>query len=200
MDWIVVAVQWLHVVLGVFWFGAVLYSDFILIPALNTLPLPTQKSVGAALGARANRILPPVAVAVVLLGILRGTVFGPIKSLDALTTPYGITWLVALLVTIATLVFAIRVLGPALERLGTIPEAEALNPDGLRLGRGHNARCPNQASQLPRAGAVRVHLHVHDPDAVRPLSGAVSDLRTRADRSRPPSLRPRTCSWASGAD
>jgi uncharacterized membrane protein len=130
MDWIVVAVQWLHVVLGVFWFGAVLYSDFILIPALNTLPLPTQKTVGAAIGARANRILPPVAIAVVLLGIIRGTVFGPIKSLDALATPYGITWLLALLVTIATIVFAIRVLGPALERLGTIPEAEALNPDG----------------------------------------------------------------------
>ena len=130
MDWVIVAVQWLHVVLGVFWFGAVLYSDFILIPALNTLPLPTQRTVGAALGARANRILPPVAIAVVLLGIVRGTVFGPIKSLEALATPYGITWLVALVVTIVTIAFAIRVLAPALERLGTIPESEALNPDG----------------------------------------------------------------------
>ncbi len=135
MDWVVVAVQWLHVLLGIFWFGAVLYSDFILIPALNTLPLGTQKTVAAALGARANRILPPVAIAVVLLGIVRGTMFGPIKSIEALGTPYGITWLVALIVSIATVIFAIRVLGPALERLGSIPDAEAFNPDGSASAR-----------------------------------------------------------------
>ena len=130
MDWVLFAVQWLHVILGVLWFGAVLYSDFILIPALNTLPLTTQKTIGAALGARANRILPPVAIAVLLLGIVRGTVFGPIKSLEALATPYGITWLVALIVTIGTIVFAIRVLAPNLERLASIPDAEAFNADG----------------------------------------------------------------------
>jgi uncharacterized membrane protein len=33
MDWLLFVVQWLHVFLGIFWFGAVLYSDFILIPA-----------------------------------------------------------------------------------------------------------------------------------------------------------------------
>lgn len=130
MDWVLVGVQWLHVLLGIFWFGAILYSDFILIPALNTLPLGTQKTIGAAIGARAGRILPPVAMAVLLLGIVRGTVFGPIKSLEALGTPYGITWSVALVVTIATIVFAIRVLGPALGRLGSITDAEAFNPDG----------------------------------------------------------------------
>jgi uncharacterized membrane protein len=130
MDFVIVVVQWLHVLLGIFWFGAVLYSDFILIPALNTLPLPTQRTIGAAIGARANRILPGVAIAVLVLGIIRGTVFGPIKSLDALGTPYGLTWLLALIVTVATIIFAVRVFAPALDRLGSIPDAEALNPDG----------------------------------------------------------------------
>lgn len=135
MDWIVFVVQWLHVILGIFWFGAILYSDFILIPAINTLPLATQKAVGAALGVRGNRIFPAVAVAVLILGVIRGTMFGPIKSFDALTTAYGITWLVALVATIVTIVFAVRVLGPSLERLGSIPDAEALNPDGSASAR-----------------------------------------------------------------
>jgi hypothetical protein len=37
---------------------------------------------------------------VVLLGIIRGTVFGPIRSFSFLfTSAYGITWLIALLVS-----------------------------------------------------------------------------------------------------
>jgi len=67
---------------------------------------------------------------VILLGILRGTVFGQLRSLDALTTAYGITWLVALVFAIGTFVWGLRVIGPSLERLATIPDAEALNADG----------------------------------------------------------------------
>lgn len=130
MDWVLFVVQWLHVILAILWFGGVLYSDFVLIPAFNTLPLPTQRAVGAAIGARANRIIPAVAGAVILLGIVRGTVFGPLKSLDAFTTPYGITWIASLLLAIGIFVFGLRVIGPSLERLGSIPDAEALNPDG----------------------------------------------------------------------
>jgi hypothetical protein len=130
MDWVLFAVQWLHVILAILWFGSVLYSDFVLIPALNTLPLPTQRQVGAAIGARANRIIPPVAGAVILFGIIRGTVLGQVQSLEALTTPYGITWLVSLVLAIGTFMYGLRVIKPSLDRLGSIPDSEALNPDG----------------------------------------------------------------------
>ena len=130
MDWLVFVVQWLHVILGVLWFGAVLYADFILIPALNTLPLTTQRAVGAAVGARGTPIIFPAAVGVILLGIVRGTVFGPIKSLDALATAYGITWLVALALAVGLFVYGLRVLAPSLERLAAIPDAEAITADG----------------------------------------------------------------------
>lgn len=130
MDWMLFAVQWAHVVLAIFWFGGVLYGDIVLVPALGTLSLPTQRGVGAAIGARANRVVPPVAGLVILLGILRGTVFGQLKSLDALTTTYGITWLVALAFAIGTFMFGLRVIGPSLERLSSISDDEALNPDG----------------------------------------------------------------------
>ena len=130
MDWLVFVVQWLHVILAVLWFGSVLYSDFVLIPALNTLPLTTQRTVGAAIGVRANRIIPPVAGLVILLGIVRGTVLGPIKSLDALTSAYGLTWLLALALAAATFMYGVRVIAPSLERLAAIPDSEALNADG----------------------------------------------------------------------
>ncbi len=130
MNWGQFVVQWLHVGLGVLWFGTVLYNSTILIPALSRLPLGSQRDIGRAIGEQAFKVIRPVAAAVILLGIIRGTLFGPIKSLDALTTAYGITWLVALAFAIGAATWAERMIAPALERMNTIPEAEALNPDG----------------------------------------------------------------------
>jgi hypothetical protein len=130
MDWAQFVVQWLHVGLGVLWFGTVLYNASILIPAISRLPLATQRQVGQAIGEQGFRVIPPVAALVIILGALRGTVFGPIKSVDALTTAYGITWLVALAFAIGAFAWAERVIKPSLARMNAIPEAEALGPDG----------------------------------------------------------------------
>ena len=135
MDWALFGVQWLHVVLAIMWFGTVLFSDFVLIPALGTLPLATQRAAVAAIGARSNRIMPTVAGLVILLGILRGTVFGSIRSLEALTSTYGLTWLLALVLASGVFLFGLRVIGPSLERLGSISEAEAFNADGTPTAR-----------------------------------------------------------------
>jgi hypothetical protein len=130
MDWLTIVVQWLHILLAIFWFGGALYSDFVLVPALSTLSLPTQREVGVAIGARAVRIIPAVAGGVILLGIIRGTVLGNVKSLGDLGSPYGITWLVALIVAIATFWWGLRVITPAIDRLNAVPETQALGPDG----------------------------------------------------------------------
>jgi uncharacterized membrane protein len=50
MDWLQVIVQWLHVFLGIFWFGSTLYSDVILIPAVTSLPIARQREVVAPSG------------------------------------------------------------------------------------------------------------------------------------------------------
>lgn len=130
MNWLVFAVQWLHVALGVLWFGAVLYNAVILFPALNQLPLGTQRQIGRAIGDQGFMVIPPVAWAVIILGFLRGTVFGQINGFDDLTTAYGITWLVALIFAIGAIFWAERVIRPSLERMNAIPETEALGPDG----------------------------------------------------------------------
>jgi uncharacterized membrane protein len=130
VDWGLFVVQWLHVFFGIFWFGAVLYGDFILIPALNTLPLAKQREFGSVVGARGIRVIRPVGIATILLGIIRGTFFGQIQSVDALTTTYGLSWSVALIAAIATFWWGDRVITPAVERLMKLPEPEAVGPDG----------------------------------------------------------------------
>jgi hypothetical protein len=54
MDWVVVGAQWLHVLLGIIWFGNSLVVAAILIPSLNPLPILTQREVGSRYGERAT--------------------------------------------------------------------------------------------------------------------------------------------------
>ena len=130
MDWLQFGAQWLHVLFGILWFGAALTTNFIFVPALMKLPLDRQREVGGLYGDRASRVLSIAAMTVITLGIIRGTIFGPIKSADALGTNYGITWLVALIAAIATYAWAKRVIEPAIGRLNAIDPARALLPGG----------------------------------------------------------------------
>ena len=130
MDWVQVGVQWLHVLAGITWFGAVIYGDFILIPALMTLPVDVQRAAGGAIGLRATRVIPGAATAVIVLGILRGTVWGRIHSFADVTTTYGYLWLTALVLAVATFAFAKVVIEPGIARINAIDPAEAVRPDG----------------------------------------------------------------------
>jgi len=92
MDWIVVAVQWLHVLLGILWFGNALVLDVIVIPAINRLPIVAQRQVASLIGARATPIFHVVVPLIIVLGFIRGAVLGPIKSIEFLLgTAYGLT-------------------------------------------------------------------------------------------------------------
>jgi uncharacterized membrane protein len=127
MDWVVVGAQWLHVLLGIIWFGNSLVVAAILIPSLNPLPILTQREVGSRYGERATRLFDVLVPAVIVLGMIRGTLLGPIKSAgDVLGTPYGVTWLVALIAAIVTFLWGRIVINGALQRMNNAP----LNPDG----------------------------------------------------------------------
>jgi uncharacterized membrane protein len=131
VDWLVFAVQWLHVLTAVTWFGAIIYADFILIPALTTLPIDQQRAAGGAVGARAQKVILPAAIAVIVLGVLRGTVFGSIKTADTLFgTAYGITWLVALVLALVTAYWGARVVGGAVDKISAFDPARTVLADG----------------------------------------------------------------------
>jgi uncharacterized membrane protein len=127
MDWLVVTVQWLHVLLGILWFGNALVLDLIVIPAINRLPIVAQRDVASYIGSRATPLFQVVVPTIIVLGIIRGTLLGPIKSLDVLLgSAYGLTWLTALGATTLTYLFGLFVIVPALRRMDLTP----LNPDG----------------------------------------------------------------------
>jgi uncharacterized membrane protein len=103
MDWAGFAIHWLHVLGGIFWFGGALYGNIVLFPVVLKLPEPVQRAVMSPLLPAGDRVILPVAIATILLGVLRGTVLGRIHALADLTTAYGIAWLVGLATAIIVL-------------------------------------------------------------------------------------------------
>jgi uncharacterized membrane protein len=129
--WGLIVIQWLHVLLGMFWFGSTLYLDVVVIPAVMTLPLEQQRSVSKPLTWLGERVLIPAAILVILLGLVRGTIFGPVKTWTFLLgTAYGLTFLLALLAALATLAWGLLVLTRADRRLDAFPLADVLQPEG----------------------------------------------------------------------
>lgn len=103
MDWLVFAIQWLHILLGILWFGNSLVLAAIIIPAVNRLPILAQREIGGHIGARTQRVMDVVGPSVIVLGVIRGTLLGPITSPSSLLgTAYGLTWLIALVVAVMT--------------------------------------------------------------------------------------------------
>jgi uncharacterized membrane protein len=102
MDWGEFAAQWLHLLFGIFWFGSVLFADFILVPAIMTQPSERQVHMINAVAGRGDRIIVWVAILAIVSGIVRGTIYGPIKDGAALGTEYGIYWIIGLVAALAT--------------------------------------------------------------------------------------------------
>jgi uncharacterized membrane protein len=130
VDWGVFVVQWLHVIAAITWFGAVIYTDFILIPAITTLPPREQRTAGTAIGNQSTKVIIGAAAAVIVLGFLRGTVWGRIHSLDALATPYGLAWLLALVLSLVAFYWGLRVITAALVRFNAFDLDQAVLADG----------------------------------------------------------------------
>src|SRR5437868_303440 len=104
--WMIMLLHWLHVFLGIFWFGSMLYVGFVLVPSLRRLPLEQQRTIPGPVNEQAERVLFPISILVVILGLVHGTILGPVRSLDYLLgTAYGLTFLVAALVAGATVVW-----------------------------------------------------------------------------------------------
>src|SRR5215475_10931842 len=102
-------VQWLHILSGVIWFGGYILIDFALWPALLQRPAADARRTFAALEKYIGPLMAASGSLVVLLGILRGTALGPIKSLDALLgTAYGLTWLTALILALLLAIWGAR--------------------------------------------------------------------------------------------
>ena len=116
----IIAIQWFHEFLGIFWFGGTLYLNFMVVPVILSLPLGQQRDISVPLGILSNRVLPLVGSLVILLGLLRGTVWGSVQSFAFLFgTTYGLTFLFAFLVACTVLIWGHFGPGRAAMRLNT---------------------------------------------------------------------------------
>jgi hypothetical protein len=127
MNWLVFGVQWTHMLLGILWFGNALSLDVIVIPAINRLPIVTQREVASYIGSRTTPIFHVVVPLIIALGFVRGTLLGPIKTLDVLFgSAYGLTWVIALIVAFVTYLWGLFAIIPGLRVMNGAP----VNADG----------------------------------------------------------------------
>jgi len=100
MTWIVL-VQWLHVLAGVVWVGGYVTMTLVVWPALLRRPPGEARALVETLGPRLGALMGASGLLVLVLGLLRGTVFGPIRSFATLFgTAYGLTFLAALVLAL----------------------------------------------------------------------------------------------------
>jgi uncharacterized membrane protein len=135
---LLVAVHWLHVLAGMVWFGGQVFINLVLWPMLLRRPAGEARELVQGMGRWAGPLMGGSGMAVLLLGILRGTWLGPVRSPGALfSTPYGLTFLAALLLTVFVMGHAGRARERVMERVW----------DG-------DAYRPGAAEHLRRSGAV----------------------------------------------
>jgi putative copper export protein len=121
----VAIIEGLHMLFATFWFGGTLFVNFVLGPATARTSPAAAGEMGVQIGIQANRVIPPVAGLAILLGFLRGTVWGPIDSLSAVfNTGFGRWWFIALVLAIITFLWGERLTGPAAASIGTATTAE----------------------------------------------------------------------------
>ena len=134
MIWVLGALTFLHILAAVGWWGTTATLQAFVVPAARKLSAEEQVAWWRSLTVLTKRYLAPVAGLTILLGIVRGIAGG---VFDYLNTPYGYTWIAALVVGIALAIWGARVTGPHAERLGeSTPENVAENVAGIqRVGR-----------------------------------------------------------------
>lgn len=110
-------VQWLHIAAGMLWAGGAAMLDLVVTPSLDRLPAKQLRSMGSWYVRRVTVFFAVSGGVTVVFGVLRGTVFGPIGSLQALGSPYGVTWCAALLLSVALALIGTFGVGRAAELL-----------------------------------------------------------------------------------
>lgn len=101
----VMLVQWLHMLAGITWIGGSLVGGLLLPRVLLQRPVAEARAMYTGFGMAMKPLMATAGMSVFVLGILRGTWLGPIKSWEALLgSAYGHTWLVALILTLGIMV------------------------------------------------------------------------------------------------
>lgn len=86
------------------WLGGSAFANLILLPYIAARPMSEQRELVRQLLIGPERLMIGGAVTAAVLGLVLGIASGRIRSVDGLTSAYGLVWLASILV--AVLVFA----------------------------------------------------------------------------------------------
>jgi uncharacterized membrane protein len=106
---LLIAVQWLHVLGGIFWFGSTLTNHVVVVPAIKAQTPESQKAWWRSYSSRYGQVVAAVAGTTIVLGIIRGLVGGVWTELES---AYGLTWIASLLLGIGLAFVGARLTGP----------------------------------------------------------------------------------------
>jgi uncharacterized membrane protein len=128
---VLIAVQWLHVLGGIFWFGSTLTNNVVVIPAIKAQTPESQKTWWRSYSSSYGKMIAAVAGATIVLGIVRGLIGG---VWSVLGSAYGLTWIASLLLGIGLALVGARLTGPTAEKLASEDQASyGANLDRLGL-------------------------------------------------------------------
>lgn len=114
MVWVFSILLYFHILAAIFWFGTGMMLHLVFVPSLRAMSFDAQHAWLQALSKRYGPIVAPVAISTILLGILRGLSTG---VLSHLSTPYGLTYLAAILLAIPIIIVGVRFTGPTAAKL-----------------------------------------------------------------------------------
>lgn len=117
MDPLVIAVQFLHVAGGAAWLGGSVFANFVLVPYTLRQPSEDQRHLIRTLLVGPERLMIGAALLVVVTGLARGILLGPISGPESLGRSYGLVWLVSIVLTALVFVTGGRLTAPAMRRL-----------------------------------------------------------------------------------
>jgi len=124
-------VHWLHIASAMIWVGGSAFIDFIILPLLRNKFQPQQREILGVVYARTKALFSIVGALTIITGIIRGTIFGIIVSWDMLITPYGVIWLIGLLLSIGQAIWGAIAIGKNSQKLFDNHELWIPEPSGL---------------------------------------------------------------------
>ena len=106
-----VLVHWLHVAAALVWGGGIVVMAVVIWPILLRRPATEAKAFYTSLGPTLGPRMGVSGLALLVLGAVRGVVYGPIDSFADLGSPYGLTFVASAVATIALVVAGGRLRG-----------------------------------------------------------------------------------------